>query len=82
MAAEENPTAPLAGGPDPSAEDRMTILQRRLAEIQGTAAEPVATTAPATTPEASEAPVTLAAAPSPAASTELPADQSATLQFY
>ena len=35
MAAEENPTAPLAGGTDPAAEDRMTILQRRLAEIQG-----------------------------------------------
>ncbi len=35
MAAEENPTAPLTGGTDPAAEDRMTILQRRLAEIQG-----------------------------------------------
>ncbi|MFD2717776.1 DUF349 domain-containing protein [Hymenobacter monticola] len=35
MAAEENPTAPQAGGTDASAEDRMTILQRRLAEIQG-----------------------------------------------
>ncbi|OGX86970.1 DUF349 domain-containing protein [Hymenobacter glacialis] len=38
MAAEENPTAPLAGGTDPSGEDRMTILQRRLAEIEGAAA--------------------------------------------
>ncbi|UOQ96016.1 DUF349 domain-containing protein [Hymenobacter sp. 5317J-9] len=38
MAAEENPTAPQAGGADASAEDRMTILQRRLAEIQGRAA--------------------------------------------
>ncbi|MBJ6111200.1 DUF349 domain-containing protein [Hymenobacter sp. BT523] len=37
MAAEENPTAPQAGGADASAEDRMTILQRRLAEIQGRA---------------------------------------------
>ena len=35
MAAEETPTTPQAGGPDSSAEDRMTILQRRLAEIQG-----------------------------------------------
>ena len=34
MAAEENPTAPLAGGTDPAGEDRMTILERRLAEIQ------------------------------------------------
>ncbi|HEX8657099.1 MAG TPA: DUF349 domain-containing protein, partial [Hymenobacter sp.] len=34
MAAEENPTAPLANGADSSAEDQMTILQRRLAEIQ------------------------------------------------
>ncbi|MCC3152971.1 DUF349 domain-containing protein [Hymenobacter sp. BT770] len=36
MATEEIPTAPLAGGTDPAADDRMTILQRRLAEIQGT----------------------------------------------
>ncbi|MDB5236024.1 MAG: hypothetical protein JWR44_3017, partial [Hymenobacter sp.] len=35
MAAEETPNAPLDGGTDQSAEDRMTILQRRLAEIQG-----------------------------------------------
>ncbi len=34
MAAEENPTTPSVGGNEPSAEDRMTILQRRLAEIQ------------------------------------------------
>ncbi|SFP88780.1 DUF349 domain-containing protein [Hymenobacter arizonensis] len=47
MAAEENPTAPLAGGADPSAEDRMTILQRRLAEIQGNEA-PGAPATPAT----------------------------------
>lgn len=40
MAAEENPTAPLAGGADPGAEDRMSILQRRLAEIQGGAGQP------------------------------------------
>ena len=38
MAAEENPIAPLAGGTEPAAEDRMTILQRRLAEIQGSTA--------------------------------------------
>ena len=42
MAAEETPIAPLTGGTDPAAEDRMTILQRRLAEIQGTTANPVA----------------------------------------
>ncbi|GAA3962392.1 DUF349 domain-containing protein [Hymenobacter antarcticus] len=65
MAAEENPTAPLAGGPDPVAEDRMTILQRRLAEIQGKTDEPV----PA--PAAAEAPIELPAQGTP----ELPADQ-------
>ncbi|HEX8327482.1 MAG TPA: DUF349 domain-containing protein [Hymenobacter sp.] len=48
MAAEENPTAPLAGGPDPAGEDRMTILQRRLAEIQGSSE--AAPAAPAATP--------------------------------
>ena len=78
MAAEENPTAPLAGGTDPSAEDRMTILQRRLAEIQSrsgqspsTASEPVA---PASTPEpnaAGETQVELPAQSTP----ELPASQ-------
>ncbi|MCI1187543.1 DUF349 domain-containing protein [Hymenobacter sp. DH14] len=47
MAAEETPTTPQAGGPDSSAEDRMTILQRRLAEIQGRSADaPSATPAP------------------------------------
>ena len=46
MAAEETPTTPQAGGPDSSADDRMTILQRRLAEIQGQSAD-----APSTTPE-------------------------------
>ncbi|MBF9238932.1 DUF349 domain-containing protein [Hymenobacter sp. BT683] len=51
MAAEENPTAPLSGDSDPSAEDRMTILQRRLAEIQGApastdSAEPAALAEP------------------------------------
>ena len=46
MAAEETPTTPQAGGSDSSAEDRMTILQRRLAEIQGKSAD-----APSTTPE-------------------------------
>jgi hypothetical protein len=55
MAAEENPTAPLAGGADSSAEDRMTILQRRLAEIQSRSGQPAAPApepvAPATTPE-------------------------------
>ncbi|MBF9220343.1 DUF349 domain-containing protein [Hymenobacter ruricola] len=42
MAAEENPTAPQAGGADASAEDRMTILQRRLAEIQSRSGQPSA----------------------------------------
>ena len=46
MAAEETPTTPQAGGPDSSAEDRMTILQRRLAEIQGKSVD-----APSITPE-------------------------------
>ena len=46
MAAEETPTTPQAGGSESSAEDRMTILQRRLAEIQGKSAD-----APSTTPE-------------------------------
>ncbi|MBH8569337.1 DUF349 domain-containing protein [Microvirga sp. STS02] len=52
MAAEENPTAPLAGGPDPAAEDRMSILQRRLAEIQSKSAPaaPAADAAPSATP--------------------------------
>ncbi|WP_216688824.1 DUF349 domain-containing protein [Hymenobacter siberiensis] len=48
MAAEENPTAPLAGGNDPAGEDRMTILQRRLAEIQGKSS-PADDAAPSTT---------------------------------
>ncbi|MFC6223248.1 DUF349 domain-containing protein [Hymenobacter artigasi] len=48
MAAEENPTAPLAGGNDPAGEDRMTILQRRLAEIEGKSA-PADAAAPSTT---------------------------------
>ena len=65
MAAEENPTAPLAGGTDPAAEDRMTILQRRLAEIQGSAGQPAASE-PA-------APVELPAQGTPA----LPANQPA-----
>ena len=51
MAAEENPTAPLAGSNDPAGEDRMTILQRRLAEIQGNSApaDSAADAAPSTT---------------------------------
>jgi len=67
MAAEDNPTAPFAGGADLPAEDRMTILQRRLAEIEGQAAP---------TPPAAEtpgAPVELPAQGAP----ELPADQPA-----
>ena len=66
MAAEENPTAPLAGGTDPAAEDRMTILQRRLAEIQGNPALPEA-------PASVAAPVELPAQGTPA----LPAHQPA-----
>ena len=51
MAAEENPTTPPTGGNEPSAEDRMTILQRRLAEIQSRSGdEPAATAAPAAMP--------------------------------
>ncbi|GAB2700939.1 hypothetical protein GCM10011495_05660 [Hymenobacter frigidus] len=69
MAAEENPTAPLAGGPDPAAEDRMTILQRRLAEIQDNTGD---ATAAAALP-AAEAPIELPAQGTPA----LPADQPA-----
>lgn len=52
MAAEETPTTPQAGGSDSSAEDRMTILQRRLAEIQSRNADPgAAPVAPSATPE-------------------------------
>ncbi|WP_201985415.1 DUF349 domain-containing protein [Hymenobacter rubidus] len=46
MAAEETPQAPLTGGTDPAAEDRMTILQRRLAEIQAKSAAPAASPSP------------------------------------
>ncbi len=63
MAAEENPTAPLAGGTDPAAEDRMTILQRRLAEIEGPAGQPAGTgTAEAPASESAPAPGTPEAA--------------------
>ena len=48
MAAEETPTTPQAGGTDSSAEDRMTILQRRLAEIQD---RPADAETPSATPE-------------------------------
>jgi hypothetical protein len=52
MAAEENPTTPQAGGSDSSAEDRMTILQRRLAEIEGRSADSAAApVAPSASPE-------------------------------
>jgi hypothetical protein len=78
MAAEENPTAPQAGGTDPSAEDRMTILQRRLAEIQSRSGQPTSPApepvAPASTPEpnaAGESQVELPAQGTPA----LPANQ-------
>ena len=68
MAAEENPTAPHAGAPDASAEDRITILQGRLAEIQPPAA-------PAPDPDllAAGAPVELPAQGTP----ELPVSQPA-----
>ena len=69
MAAEENPTTPPAGGNELSAEDRMTILQRRLAEIQNRAAD-----APASTPSPeSGAQIELPAQGTP----ELPANQPA-----
>jgi len=48
MATEETPTTPQAGGPDSSAEDRMTILQRRLAEIQDRPSDELV---PSVTPE-------------------------------
>ena len=75
MAAEENPTAPLAGGPEPAAEDRMTILQRRLDEIQDKAAPELLADAPSATatPNADgETQVELPTQGTPA----LPADQS------
>ena len=71
MAAEETPTTPQAGGPDSSAEDRMSILQRRLAEIQNRSGEAAA---PSATPEpnaAGETQVELPAQGTP----ELPAGQ-------
>ncbi|HEX8505974.1 MAG TPA: DUF349 domain-containing protein [Hymenobacter sp.] len=68
MAAEENPTAPLAGGTDPAAEDRMSILARRLAEIQGKG-EPVATPDPAAGETQVEPPAHGTGTP------QLPADQ-------
>ena len=71
MAAEETPTTPQTGGIESSAEDRMTILQRRLAEIQGRTEE---TPAPApATPHAVDqgAPVELPAQETPV----LPAEQ-------
>ncbi|MBD2768403.1 DUF349 domain-containing protein [Hymenobacter sp. BT664] len=40
MAAEENPTAPHTPGTPVPAEDNMTILQRRLAEIQAGSGQP------------------------------------------
>ncbi len=46
MAADQNPTAPEANTPDP-AEDRMSIIQRRLAEIQNKAQDAPAAAAPA-----------------------------------
>jgi hypothetical protein len=72
MAAEENPTAPLAGGTDPAAEDRMTILQRRLAEIEGKGAPVEPAAAPAVSPELG-AQIELPAQGTP----ELPASQPA-----
>ena len=71
MAAEETPTTPQAGGSNSSAEDRMSILQRRLAEIQNKSAD-----APSSTPApnaAGETQVELPAQGTPG----LPADQSA-----
>jgi hypothetical protein len=78
MAAEENPTAPLAGAPDPAAEDRMTILQRRLAEIQNRSGQPAAAepVAPSATPEpnaAGETQVELPAQGTPALPSAEPA---------
>ncbi len=74
MAAEETPNAPLAGGTDPAAEDRMTILQRRLAEIQGNAA-PADANAPSDTPTpnaAGESQVEMSAQGTPALPTGQP----------
>ena len=48
MSADQNPTTAPAGTPEP-AEDRMTVLERRLAEIQARSGQP----APASPPPAS-----------------------------
>ena len=69
MAAEENPTTPPVGGNESNGEDRMTILQQRLAEIQGRSAGSAAITP---SPE-SGAQIELPAQGTP----ELPADQPA-----
>jgi hypothetical protein len=50
MSAEQNPTVPTPGDKEPAAEDRMTILERRLAEIQAKSGQPAATPAPASAP--------------------------------
>ncbi|TPG66042.1 DUF349 domain-containing protein [Hymenobacter nivis] len=57
MSTEQTPQAPQSGGPQPGGEDRMNILERRLAEIQAkSAAEPAPGTAPDPgTPEAAAA---------------------------
>ncbi|WP_210515515.1 DUF349 domain-containing protein [Hymenobacter terricola] len=73
MAAEENPTAPVTGGTEPAAEDRMTILQRRLAEIQG---KPAPAPTESVMPATSVSPESGAQIEMPLQGTpELPADQ-------
>ena len=75
MAAEENPIAPLAGGSEPAAEDRMNILERRLAEIQEASAptEAAPADAPTELPAQGTAPLP-AGQPSGAGTAEAPAE--------
>ena len=72
MAAEETPTTPQACGPDSSAEDRMTILQRRLAEIQGRPGDELAPSATSAPKAAGETQVELPAQGTPALATGQP----------
>ncbi|AMJ65579.1 DUF349 domain-containing protein [Hymenobacter sp. PAMC 26628] len=51
MSTEQTPQAPQSGGPQPGGEDRMSILERRLAEIQAQNAAPAPEPAPSAAPE-------------------------------
>ncbi|MGI4886150.1 MAG: DUF349 domain-containing protein [Janthinobacterium lividum] len=50
MSTEQPPQAPQSGGPQPGGEDRMSILERRLAEIQAQTAAPAPEPAPSGAP--------------------------------